>query len=87
MLEGSAYQDLGRWMKLGAQKGFAKYDADGDGHITLQELGQAVALTLNLTLNLNLNLNLTGAGCGRLPLLLPRPGIDQEDGEAGHSGQ
>ena len=42
MLESSAYQDFGRWVKEGKQRGFSKYDHDSDGTINLNELTECV---------------------------------------------
>ena len=42
MLENSAYQEFGRWVKEGKQRGFAKYDRDSDGTIDLNELTEFV---------------------------------------------
>jgi len=49
MLEGSSYQDFGRWMDLGKQKGFQKYDLNKEGLIQGDELQHAVADYLFLT--------------------------------------
>lgn len=42
MLEGSVFQDFGRWIGLARQQGFRKYDGDCGGTIALDELAVLV---------------------------------------------